>query len=71
MTCGDYLPDFVRVTGRDFLEGTSTNPDVWMNFGIMWIFILFNIFGAVFLYWMFRVPKKMEVHETATIEGDL
>ncbi|KAK9463806.1 ABC-2 type transporter-domain-containing protein [Lipomyces oligophaga] len=30
----------------------------WRDFGFMWIFIVFNVFGAVFLYWLLRVPKK-------------
>ncbi|KAM0270056.1 hypothetical protein ACHAQH_009556 [Verticillium albo-atrum] len=29
----------------------------WRNFGIMWAFILFNIFIAVVSYWAFRVKK--------------
>jgi ATP-binding cassette subfamily G (WHITE) protein 2 (PDR) len=29
----------------------------WRNFGILWSFIIFNMFGAVFLYWLARVPK--------------
>ncbi|KAJ5273331.1 hypothetical protein N7478_008456 [Penicillium angulare] len=50
-----------------FLEGLSTSPDdEWKNFGLMWTYIVFNIFGALFLYWTFRVPKKIKVHETAT-----
>lgn len=31
--------------------------EAWRNFGIMWAFIIFNIFGAVFIYWLARVPK--------------
>ncbi|OCK85345.1 hypothetical protein K432DRAFT_413340 [Lepidopterella palustris CBS 459.81] len=30
----------------------------WRNFGIMWAFIIFNAFAAVFLYWLARVPKR-------------
>jgi ATP-binding cassette subfamily G (WHITE) protein 2 (PDR) len=30
----------------------------WRNFGLMWAFIIFNVAGAVFLYWLLRVPKK-------------
>jgi hypothetical protein len=26
----------------------------------MWVFIAFNVVGAVFLYWLARVPKKPE-----------
>jgi len=31
--------------------------DRWRNFGIMWAFIIFNLFGAVILYYLFRVRK--------------
>ena len=30
----------------------------WRNFGIMWAYIVFNVCGALFLYWLVRVPKK-------------
>jgi len=32
--------------------------DRWRNFGLMWVYIVFNAAGAVFLYWLARVPKK-------------
>lgn len=65
---GGYLQD-TRATGncsfcavRDtdaFLSSVASNPHhMWRNFGIMWAFIVFNIFGAVALYWLVRVPKK-------------
>ncbi|RYP54444.1 hypothetical protein DL768_000750 [Monosporascus sp. mg162] len=31
--------------------------DRWRNFGIFWAYVIFNIFGALFLYWLTRVPK--------------
>jgi pleiotropic drug resistance (PDR) family protein len=31
--------------------------DAWRNFGLMWVYIAFNIAGAVFIYWLARVPK--------------
>lgn len=31
--------------------------DRWRNFGIMWAYILFNIFVAVITYYLFRVKK--------------
>ena len=31
--------------------------DRWRNYGIMWAFIIFDIFMAVVLYYMFRVKK--------------
>ncbi|KAJ5784951.1 uncharacterized protein N7503_010163 [Penicillium pulvis] len=88
MTCGEYLADFIRLTGgyvenpsatttcsfcrisetNKFLAGTSTNSDVvWMDFGIMWIYIVLYIFGAAFLYWICGIPKKTKVHETAIV----
>lgn len=42
-----------------FLNGVSINPqDSWRNFGIMWAYIVFNIFAAIFFYWLVRVPKN-------------
>ncbi|KAL4900736.1 hypothetical protein BDW74DRAFT_92620 [Aspergillus multicolor] len=42
-----------------FLAGLSINPeDVWRNVGILFVYIIFNAFAAVFLYWLIRVPKK-------------
>ncbi|EHK98954.1 putative ABC transporter CDR4 [Glarea lozoyensis 74030] len=29
----------------------------WRNYGIFWVYILFNVAAAVFLYWLARVPK--------------
>lgn len=41
-----------------YLEQIGSNyDDRWRNFGIMWAFIIFNIFGALFFYWLVRVPK--------------
>ncbi|ORY61510.1 ABC-2 type transporter-domain-containing protein [Pseudomassariella vexata] len=31
--------------------------DRWRNFGIFCVFIIFNIFGALAMYWITRVPK--------------
>ncbi|KAH8805062.1 ABC transporter CDR4 [Xylogone sp. PMI_703] len=45
-----------------FLAGLSANPDnTWRDFGLLWVYIAFNIFGALFLYWLIRVPKKTEI----------
>jgi ATP-binding cassette, subfamily G (WHITE), member 2, PDR len=41
-----------------------TNTDErWRNFGIMWLFIVFNVAGALFLYWLTRVPKKSKTEK--------
>ncbi|KAF7549921.1 hypothetical protein G7Z17_g6054 [Cylindrodendrum hubeiense] len=36
----------------------SDYADRWRNFGLMWVYIIFNVFGALGLYWLVRVPKK-------------
>lgn len=42
-----------------FLAGVNSYyTQRWRNFGILWGFIIFNVFGAVLFYWMVRVPKK-------------
>ncbi|KIX03156.1 uncharacterized protein Z518_06707 [Rhinocladiella mackenziei CBS 650.93] len=65
---GGYLQDtaatsncsFCRISSTDtFLSSVSAHPQyMWRNFGIMWAYIVFNIAGAVALYWLVRVPKK-------------
>ncbi|KAJ7170618.1 ABC-2 type transporter-domain-containing protein [Mycena crocata] len=30
----------------------------WRNFGILWVFIGFNVLGSFFFYWLNRVPKN-------------
>jgi ABC-type multidrug transport system permease subunit len=64
---GGYLTDanatsecsFCSIAETDvFLASVSSYyKDAWRNFGLMWAFIIFNIFGAVFIYWLARVPK--------------
>lgn len=38
----------------------ASYADRWRNFGILWAFIIFNIFAAIGLYWLARVPKKQK-----------
>ncbi|KAH8172967.1 ABC-2 type transporter domain-containing protein [Sarocladium implicatum] len=41
-----------------FLEGVSSSyEDYWRNFGIMWVFVGFNVLAACGLYWLTRVPR--------------
>lgn len=45
-----------------FLASVETSyDDRWRNFGIMWAFIIFNVFAALGLYWLTRVPKGKKV----------
>jgi ABC-type multidrug transport system permease subunit len=53
---------FCSYTNTDvFLDQiNSSYADRWRNFGILWAFIIFNIFAAIGLYWLARVPKKQK-----------
>lgn len=43
---------------NDYLAGIGINyADRWRNFGLLFVYIAFNIAGALFLYWLTRVPK--------------
>ncbi|KAI9742589.1 MAG: hypothetical protein M1818_003730 [Claussenomyces sp. TS43310] len=49
-----------------FLTALSSDYHVrWRNFGLMWVYIIFNVFGAVFLYWLIRVPKNTKKIKTS------
>ncbi|KAL4867801.1 hypothetical protein BDV12DRAFT_170614 [Aspergillus spectabilis] len=64
---GGYLEDNMATSDCSFCPVADTNAylrdvsanylDIWRNFGLMWVFILFNIFAACFLYWWVRVPR--------------
>lgn len=62
LTNGDATSDcrFCAVAETNvFLAQIGSYYDqAWRNFGIMWGFIVFNIIGAVFMYWLVRVPKN-------------
>lgn len=63
-----YLRDPTSTSQCEFCTYDNSNSflasvnisydDRWRNFGILWAFIVFNMFAAVFFYWLFRVPKK-------------
>jgi ABC-type multidrug transport system permease subunit len=65
---GGYLTDSSATTNCSYCSFASTNQFLagvsssyshrWRNFGILWVFIIFNAIMAVFLYWLVRVPKK-------------
>jgi ABC-type multidrug transport system permease subunit len=41
-----------------YLAGINSEYDTrWRNFGIMWVYIAFNIVVAMALYWIVRMPK--------------
>ncbi|KAK7515313.1 ABC-2 type transporter-domain-containing protein [Phyllosticta citriasiana] len=64
---GGYLVNPEATDSCTYCAMSSTNQflaqvdiywkDAWRNFGLMWVYIAFNVFGAVVLYWALRVPK--------------
>jgi len=67
-TAGGYLLNSNATTDCSFCTLAETNAflasvgsyfsEAWRNFGILWAYVIFNIFGAIFLYWLVRVPKS-------------
>ncbi|KAJ3938633.1 uncharacterized protein N0V96_011363 [Colletotrichum fioriniae] len=57
-TCG-----YCRMnTTDDYLETFEINyDDRWRNFGLLWVYIVFNVVAACGLYWLVRVPKGQGV----------
>ncbi|CEJ91209.1 Putative ATP-binding cassette transporter ifT1 [[Torrubiella] hemipterigena] len=44
---------------NSYLAGVNSYyEDRWTNFGVIIVYIVFNIFAALFVYWLARVPKK-------------
>lgn len=68
---GGYLLNGNATSDCSFCSTSSTNTFLasvsayydqrWRNFGIMWAFIIFNIFAALGVYWLARVPKGKKV----------
>jgi ATP-binding cassette subfamily G (WHITE) protein 2 (PDR) len=76
---GGYIENPGATSNCSFCSASNTNTYLaqlsssyahrWRNFGIMWVFIIFNVFGAVFLYWLARVPKnKRKEQEKGKVE---
>ncbi|KAL2265953.1 hypothetical protein VTJ83DRAFT_5305 [Remersonia thermophila] len=65
---GGYLADSNNSSMCEFCPISDTNVflagvhadynDRWRNFGIIFAYIVFNVAGALALYWLVRVPKK-------------
>lgn len=65
---GGYLANETATTACEYCTILDTNTfllavsssyaDRWRNLGIIFAFIGFNVFAAIFFYWLARVPKK-------------
>ncbi|CAM1502438.1 Fc.00g044220.m01.CDS01 [Cosmosporella sp. VM-42] len=42
---------FLASVGADY-------NDRWRNFGLLWVYVFFNMAGALALYWLVRMPKN-------------
>ncbi|WWD22190.1 hypothetical protein CI109_106681 [Kwoniella shandongensis] len=67
-SAGGYLVDSNATDACEFCAIQSTNTflagfeifysSMWRDFGLMWVFIIFNSVAAVLIYWVARVPKN-------------
>ena len=48
----------VRDTNVFLDQVNSSYANRWRDFGIMWVYVVFNVAAAVGIYWLARVPKK-------------
>ena len=65
---GGYLRDskateqcnYCRMDSTDqFLLGINADWNTrWRDFGLLWVYVAFNVAGAITLYWLCRVPKN-------------
>jgi ABC-type multidrug transport system permease subunit len=65
---GGYLLDTNATTDCSFCSLSDTNTFLsqvssyysqrWRNFGLLFVYIAFNVAGAIFFYWLVRVPKN-------------
>lgn len=64
---GGYLNNPEARTNCEFCSISDTNAflatinssysEVWRNWGLLWVYVAFNIAGAIGMYWLARVPK--------------
>ncbi|KAH6988170.1 ABC-2 type transporter-domain-containing protein [Ilyonectria sp. MPI-CAGE-AT-0026] len=43
--------------------------DRWRNFGLLWVYIGFNVAATVAIYWLFRVPKSAGMKQVSAKSG--
>ncbi|KAG5994055.1 ZEB2-regulated ABC transporter 1 [Claviceps lovelessii] len=48
----------VSETNKYLASLSASYDDRWRNFGLLWVYVVFNIFAAMFVYWLARVPKN-------------
>ena len=66
-----YNPNATSACEFCFLTKTNTfldsvgikSSERWRNLGLLWVYIVFNIFACIMIYWYARVPKKSSKKE--------
>jgi ATP-binding cassette subfamily G (WHITE) protein 2 (PDR) len=59
-------------TVSEFLDRFSISyEDRWFQFGIVWVFIAFNVACTFAVYWMFRVPKGQRLGVSESGRGNV
>ncbi|RMZ74607.1 ABC transporter CDR4 [Pyrenophora seminiperda CCB06] len=54
-----------------FLKAISSSyDDYWRNFGILWVYVIFNIVMALVLYWLVRMPKPKKEKFEEPVDND-
>lgn len=48
----------VKSTNTFLASVSASYSHRWRNFGFLWVYIIVNCFGALFFYWLVRVPKS-------------
>jgi ABC-type multidrug transport system permease subunit len=50
---------------NQFLERINASWDTrWRDFGLLWVYVAFNVGAAIALYWLCRVPKGNKGRKT-------
>lgn len=54
-------------TTNDYLATISVRwSEAWRNLGLIWVYIAVNIAGALAIYWLVRMPKKIKAEKSKT-----
>jgi ATP-binding cassette, subfamily G (WHITE), member 2, PDR len=73
-SAGGYLRDPENVDQCQFCQMDNTNQFLqhinsdwnhrWRDLGLLCVYVGFNVIAAIFLYWLFRVPKGRKAKKT-------
>ncbi|WVO15160.1 hypothetical protein L204_102804 [Cryptococcus depauperatus] len=77
---GGYLIDQGATSNCQFCSIKDTNvflstfgiyyKNKWRDFGLLWVYVIFNVFGAIGIYYLVRVPKNTGKEQASEAEVD-